>query len=538
MTMTNIAHEMSTSHDDRHFDDFLGRVQARFLASTESGKRPIFTSSVDGDALFGAYLDALPQQNRQYHTCNACRTFMRRFGGLITIDERGATSSAVWHEDDAPDYYKTAIRAMLGLIRKADVGGVFYASEPVWGQPVTGPWTHFALVPPKTMLHTSRVLTAYQKAAEKREDMGAVARALGEFSIEHVRTAVNLLKSDALYRSEKVLGPAEWLLKLHESRAAANGKRARENVLWLAVAEAPAGFCHPRSSMIGTLLEDIAAGKSFADVSASFKAKMSPILYQRPQAPPSAGTIAQAEKLVVQLGITESLRRRFARVEEIDALWRPKRDEPATKDAGGVFSRLKPKGEPAPRAMALPAATMTWEKFHRTVLPDVRRIELFTPAHGNYTAILTEAVAGSPPILQWDNEGKRNPFSSYVWIGGSPAVQWRLPARAWVPVTALALSPQHWFGGSSPNHSKGLVFVLEGARETRNAGLALFPEILKGELHGVRSVIEAHSRSGKLEGMEEATACGLATGTSGWEAVRLRAVTADGTREYSLDRWD
>lgn len=53
--------------------------------------------------------------------------------------------------------------------------------------------------------------------------------------------------------------------------------------------------------MIGTLLDDIASGMSFDSVSRRFAEKMHPLQYQRPQAAPSAGNIAQAEKIVEKL---------------------------------------------------------------------------------------------------------------------------------------------------------------------------------------------------------------------------------------------
>ena len=43
------------------------------------------------------------------------------------------------------------------------------------------------------------------------------------------------------------------------------------------------------------------------------------------------------------------------------------------------------------------------------------------------------------------------------------------------------------------HHGAGVLFVLAGARESRQDGSALFPEILKSEFHGIRSVIEAYS---------------------------------------------
>ncbi|HEY3499290.1 MAG TPA: hypothetical protein VGK73_31595 [Polyangiaceae bacterium] len=534
-----------TVDDDRQYDVFLANVQRRFAVNIDNGKRPLFTTNVAG--LFEAYLSALPADRRQYSTCNCCRHFIERFGGLVTIDETGRTDSALWLEDDATDYYAAGVSAMLKLVRKAKVTGVFKASETVWGTASSpksakhggdGNWSHFHLVPPVTARHQSRIQTAYQCAAEKLEDRGQVARALGEYTAEHLDVALKLLKSDTLYRSEKVLGPAEWLAKLHADRASAKGKDARENVLWLAVATAPAGFCHPRSSMIGTLLDDIASGKGYDDVARAFKAKMHPLSYQRPQAAPSAGTIAQAEKLVEQLGIASSLRRRFARIEEVlpFAQWAPKAIE--TKPAsGGVFSHLAPKDKVKPVEMELPATTMTWDKFERTVLADAMTIEVYAPYRGNYTAILTASDPESPPILQWDHAENRNPFSLYVWHGGSTSTQWGLSV-SWVNVSAIVDRPAHWTGTGLPNQSHSTIMLLEGARESRDAGLALFPETLKSELHGVRAVIEAHSKAGRLEGMAEGSACGLLFEHSGaWDA-RLRVTTKDGRREYRIDRND
>src|SRR5690606_31045341 len=106
------------------------------------------------------------------------------------------------------------------------------------------------------------------------------------------------------------------------------------------------------------------------DVAHSFAAKMHPLQYQRPQAAPTAGAIAAAERLVEQMGIAPALRRRFARLDEIEALWRPAAEPEPAESAGGVFAHLTPKGKIPTRELELPATTMTWEKFQRTVLQD------------------------------------------------------------------------------------------------------------------------------------------------------------------------
>src|SRR5262249_16422363 len=142
--------------------------------------------------------------------------------------------------------------------------------------------------------------------------------------------------------------------------------RTRENLLWLAVATAPAGFCHVRSSVVGSLLEDIQDGKPFDAVKRAFDEKMSPLQYQRPTAPPSDGNIKQAEEPGAKPGSAGALRRRYARLEDLQTIWRPFAEPEATPD--GVFGHLREKKRDAP--LRATGSTMTWEKFARTVLPN------------------------------------------------------------------------------------------------------------------------------------------------------------------------
>jgi hypothetical protein len=532
------------NHDDADYGAFLASVKAGFLANLEEDRTPLFTTDAEG--LFAAYLDAFDTPaRRQYNHCHVCSRFVVRFGALVTIDAQGKTAPALWHEDQMPEAYKPAIAAMTLLLQEARVTGVFLASELVWGRPETGPWRHLAITPPQALVFKRATQSADQAMAEKREDFKTVMYALNEFTLPVIEQALTLLRTEVLYRSEKVLGQAEWLHALHLARHAAQGSSAKANVVWRAVALAPAGFCHPRSSMIGTLLEDIAAGLAFEDVSRRFADKMHPLQYQRPQAAPTAGAIAAAEKLMQQLDAAGALARRFARLDEVQALWKPQPLPNKSVTDGvfgqlkkGVFDHLKPKG--AARAgggMKLPVQVMTWEKFQRTVLPGAQRIEFCAPERGSYSALVTAVHANAPPILQWDREDRRNPVSWYLWHGGSTAAEFGLRAGDFHPVTAITLKPSMWNGGHA-HQGQGVMFIIEGAKDSRKPEACLFPEILKAEFHGVRSVLEAYSKSAKMEGAEQASAAGvmLHHGES-WDA--LVRVWADGrSLDYQLDRWD
>lgn len=519
--------------EDADYDTFSAKLRTSFAGKVGAGT-PLFTVGVEG--LFETYLRHLPLGMQQVHTCSACRRFIETYGGLVLIDENGATQSAMWSFDDAPPAYAAAVQALRGAVERAPVTGVFLSSEPEWGTPRTGPWHHLAVTPTKGMLFQRSILTAGQSMAEKREDYRILCDALRDFTPAILEQAVTLLKSETMYRSEKVLGVAEWLLAVHRARTHAISSAHRTAGTWLAVATAPTGFCHVRSTMIGTLLEDLAAGLPVADIAAKFKAKMHPLQYQRPQAAPAAGNIAQAEKVVAQLGIAASLKRRFARLEDVAvACWRPvvRAQQPVD---GGVFAHLQPKGA-SPTTLDLPSVTMTWEKFARTVLPEAESIELLAPSHGSYGALVTAVDPNAPPLLQWDREDQRNPVSWYVYHGGSLASAWNV-TPGYVKVTAVTLQPSMWHRALD-HQGAAVFFLLDGARDLRGGGsLALFPECLRSELHGIRSTIEAFSRAGRLEGRDEASACGLKLEKGQAWNVTVRVTNKAGRAVFKLDRWD
>jgi hypothetical protein len=416
------------SHEDRNYDALLERLQARFTANVDGGTRLFTTDTPD---LYTAFLDALPASERQHHNCSACRKFVNTFGGLVTIAEDGTTQAALWHTDDAPELYQAALRALLQRIQSAPVNGVFYSIAPVWGTPVTEPWRHFSVTPPASLVFKRVTQTAGQARAERHEDYGTLQRALAEFTMETLATAITLLKTDSLYRSEKCLGVATWLLALHQQRAATKHHQRRDAIVWRAVAYAPAGYCHPRSSMIGSLLEDIAAGRPFSEISARFAAKMNPTQYQRAQAAPSAGAIQQAEKLFSERGLAPALLRRYATLGELPphaVLWSPSTEQEQPSESGGaIFKHVQAKGAASPAAVVTPSVTMTWEKFQKTVLPTARVLEvLVPPSSARFMALVTAVDPSAPPILQWDRPDDRNAFSWYYASGIDAEMRRRL----------------------------------------------------------------------------------------------------------------
>ena len=528
--------------DDDTYDAFLAAVRARFTSVCASlGKRPALFLTAAPD-LFEVFLGAMPAALRQANTCTTCRAFLSRFGGLVRVDADGDVTSALWDPATVPEPYTAAVRALAAAVAEAPIDRVFLSGEAIWGVPVKGPWTHLAVTPPSALVFASTgVKTASQAAAERLEDHRTLLRALEEFPADPVKKAAALLGTEALYRSEKCLGVAEWLLGVHDQRRSARSERRRTNLTWLAAATAPPGFCHVRSTMIGTLLEDLVSSLPFEAIKARFAAKMHPLQYQRPTAAPSAQNIARAEAIVEQLKTAGALERRFAKLSDIEALWRPAPPAHKPKPAG-VFSHLAPRSERRGVALDAPPTVMTWDKFSRTVVPEAARIEYLVPqSKQSYMALVTAKNPEAPPILQWDSEAKRNPVSMYVYVNGSAPADWNLRAGVHHAVAAITLSPAMWHATTArSHHGQFVLFILDGARDLQyKSGAGFFPEFLRSDYHEIRATMEAYAKRAVLDGKGEAEACGISlTKGSTWHHTFRVTTRGDVTLSYTLDRWD
>lgn len=550
-------------HDfDDQYHAYLASLNTRFqnLVAT---KRPIFTTDASGPtSLTGPTLWEIFQQGfhpslRKHYDCRACRHFIEKFGGLVYVDESGISYPLMWDHENIPEFMRASIVNMRHHVMSAKVTGVFICSDKTWGQPETiatpqspyagQKWQHLAVLPPKELIHYGVLKNAYQVAAAKLQDHETVLNALNEFKPEHVDQAIVILEADALSRGEKYLGVAKWMKSLYEIQREVKNHTKRHNLMWVKIAEAPDGFCHIRAGMIGELLEDIKKALPFHIIKANFDKKMAPDVHRRPQAAPTAGNIVQAEKIVAQLGIENSLKRRYLREDEVQAIWKPRAKQESGVGDSGVFGHLKPKAAtPESPTMSLPAKNITWERFAEEVLPKADEISIRLGACSQYpelAPLVTAVDPESPPIFAWDTPECRNPVNWYHPRPGYTPLELGLVSNSSLyKISAVCYQPCMWNNFPHTNWGKAVMFILEGAKMSinRQGGLALFPEVLKSELFSIKSTIEAYSKNGKIEGIGEPIACGFKVGTdkSVWENIELTVKQGNVSTKWKLDRWN
>ena len=534
--MVKIGSTAQYVREDYDFPPFADAVRK----GAQALEGPLFVVETK-TPLWTLYLEGFSdEKQRQIHTCHGCRRFIEQYGALVQVDEVGNFRSVFWNSAAVPDLYVPSVEAMQDAVERARIVGAFFSSDARWGN---GPnydkkrnvsWDHFCVANPSIFKHA--LLEPQQRAAEIREEVGMIGRAISDFPRHSAQRAVQILLAEQLYRGEKVLGVAQWFLHIHDDVVSVKDRRRRDALMWREAATAPPGFAHVRSSMIGTLLEDLLTG----DVDTArrkFAEKMHPLQYRRPTAAPTAGQIDAAEKVIAALNAQHALERRYARREDISLIvW--ERIEAVPPKGGGVFDHLRKPTVAAPQEIS-GATPITWTKFEATVLPSAERLQYFISERAQpFIALTTAAHADAPPMLQWDRAERRNPVAWYIYIGGAAPAQFGLTS-GWADVSFVTLLPPTWFE-KSPHYGEGAILVLEGAHDKfPRGGGGFFPEQLRSEYHGIRHTIEAHTRSRSLEA-DPASVAGidLRRGPHFGPPRHVRVTFGGVSITYAIDRWD
>lgn len=550
--METLNHIHSPVEVNTAFEPLQAHVRATFASNIALYGPILHRTKTDG--LSTVYLENIAEAFRQQFNCMACRDFIRRFGGAVFLQPDGTTVSALWDPATAPELYRESVAKMKAFVEAKAVGGLLYTNAKDWGHAEKGGFNHFHVsVSLARPAGTNDWDSDHAVQARARQNYKDLLAFLSDTDTEILRKVFHLFKTEQIQGKAKFEGWVGFLLNAAEtwtkmvSEDGGSQKRVRQ-WLWYAVARAATGWCQSRKSSIGSLVENLSIGVPQADAIRAFHAITKSTVYQRPTAAPTEGNVEVAEKLIERLGLASALKRRYARVDEVlpYAIWRP---TPLGKSApveGGVFGHIATKGSQAAvsrQTASSTAVVMTWEKFARTVLPEALRIRaVLPPGLSPLGGLLTAQDPDAGCLIRWDRPESRNPFSWYCAYSGAglPGIHPKVygtAAGAELEVTAVLPSVPQWVGGENrdPRWDQSLTILVDGLTAPDDTRGCLFPEILRSELHAIRSTIEAYSQNERLESVPDA-AVGIVS-VAGF-GVQYIVETATGTTKYSIDRWD
>lgn len=389
------------------FKDFRTKIKENFTWMLAQADTKLYITDVDRDQLWETYLNSfVDPEEKQSHTCNCCRQFIKNYGHIVFI-VNGKVKS-IWDiQDDS--IYKPAADALNQYVTSAKIKDVFFSEAHVIGTPVsyerteTGSieWNHFCLdIPNKFVNKGAFSIAAVIGAA--RDTTNVFKRGLEQITIDATSTVLDLIAQNSLYRGEEF----QKVVKDFSIAQKAYAKADDKDLFCHMNAHKSTAVSKIRNMAIGTLLTDLSEGKDIDKAVEAFERMVAPANYKRPEPVVTKKTIEDAQKTLSELGLLDSLERRVATIDDvtINNLLFVDRN---VKTASDIFEEIKEDIIVNPRSFSK-VEEVSIDDFVTKVLPTASGLELlFENSHtNNLVTLITAAKENVREMFKWNN-----PFS-------------------------------------------------------------------------------------------------------------------------------
>ena len=397
------------------FKHVANMVQAAF-ENMYANETVLFKADVDPDILWSKYLESFPEgsneifRKKRESDCSCCRNFIRKYGGVVSIDKQGLIHT-LW-DFDAPDQFRSPIKAMQNYVLGAPVTDVFFFESSMAGTAVNTEvfppndnahrdywvWNHFALkgVPSRFVKKPESIPGI---VGSLRSDIDVFVRSMSEISMDAVNTVLELIENKLLYRgSESRLVVSEFKEVMELSRTKYPYWIRRMGALL------PTAVSHIRNTSIGTLLVDLSSGMDVDQAVTRYEQIVAPSNYKRPKAIFTSKMVADAKAKIEELGLVDALPRRFAQISDIsarDVLFLDRDVAASVKDPFAILNdRVVRKG--------MDFSNSQWvsiDDFLKDWVPNVSKVELFVGGglRKNHVALIAPKNPNAPSMFSWGN---------------------------------------------------------------------------------------------------------------------------------------
>lgn len=388
------------------FIDFKAEMQQSFDKMIKD-EGVIYTTDVDKEQLWETYLNSFSDPvERQAHNCNCCRQFIKNYGGLVAIKEQKMVS--IWNFTSSVKNFEHVPTNLNNLVMSANVKNIFIAETAKLGvnsnkqtledgSVIT--WNHLFYLVPNNFVHKSSksidtLLSEYDSTKH------VFKRSLEEINLDALETVSELISQGSIYRGNEFQKTVEDFI-LHKKQY--DKALDKDLFVWKIARNIPLSVSKIKNSAIGTLLEDISKGKELDKAVEAFEKIMAPANYKRPAAIITQSMIKEAEKTIEELGLKESLERKFATPEDISInnLLFVDRD---SKTTTGMFEELTPTAPVNSKSFSK-IEEVSAEVFINDILPTTKSIEvLFENEHlANLSSIIAPQNLDAPNLFKWNN---------------------------------------------------------------------------------------------------------------------------------------
>lgn len=380
----------------------LRRVLTKNFEKLASGK--LYYVTIDRDEIWEQYIGGFDESERQEHNCNACKSFLRQFGGIVAITEENKVVS-IWDDLDVSSEYRSAIANVRNYVLSRPITDVFLSEVKKCGvnknldrvRNVT--WEHFYIELPTKFVSSGSALST--NLGQARDDRNVMKRSLDELTVEATETVLELIGQNSLYRG-KEFEPLLSKFVLLQRRYARIPADQKEAFCWATASESGAALCRIRNTAIGTLLIDLSEGLDLESAVSKFERVVAPTNYKRPTSLVTPKMVEQAKEKLAELGLVASLERRYANEADIRACDILFKDRPSP--ISDVFYDVAKDAIVNPRSFSK-VEEISIEDFIANVVPHAKSISvLLENSHmHNFVSLITSKDPEAPSLFKWGN---------------------------------------------------------------------------------------------------------------------------------------
>lgn len=387
------------------FSEVKQKVKEQFDLMCK-GQTHLYTVDPDRDKIWELYLEGFTEDVRQGNNCNCCKSFLRQYGGIVTIVNNQLCS--IW-DIDIEGEYAQSIKNVREYIKSLPVKDVFLNTFAGLGtdrntaQTENGPvvWTHFHVTLPKEFIYKGSA-SIESKQGEYRDNKTVLKRSLDELTIDATETILELVAQNSLYRGAEFKGMLEEFLKIQKEYKNVPTKE-KDNYCWAKSAIVSQSLSRIKNTSIGTLLIDLSTGKELDEAVSAFERVVAPSNYKRPNAIVTPRMVEEAKKRLEEMGFMDSLERRFANQGDVNInnILFTDKVNPITD----VFADISKDVTVNPKTLSK-TEEITIGNFIKNVLPTTKGLEVLVEnSHlSNFVSLLTAVNKDSKSMFKWNNQ--------------------------------------------------------------------------------------------------------------------------------------
>lgn len=400
------------------FKEFRNMISDHFKTMTKDVDR-LFEVGVDKDEMWNTYLDSFPTgtneifRKRREYDCSCCRQFVKQIGSAVVI--KNNKLETIWDLGIHDDKFEPVSKAMSDFVRRHCVTDVYVSkfkkvgTEYNYEQYEDGTmkkWEHFQIIlDDKFVDKTARSIGDIKGGF--RDTKNVFKRSLDEISMDALETVLELINSNTLYKGE------EWKTILMEFKRykkeyeKLSSDDVRDLYTWENSVKAGIAIGRIRNHSIGTLLVNVSNEMDLDTAVKKYEQIVAPTNYKIPKAIFTKKMLEDAKKTISELGYMDSLKRRFATLDDItvnNILFSNKDAAKRISDSSDIFGELEKQAVVNPRKFSR-VEEITANDFIKNVLPSAKELEVLVENKhsNNFVSLIAPCNKDSKSMFKWNN---------------------------------------------------------------------------------------------------------------------------------------